>query len=192
MGGKENMIKSVMMLKDFRTLRKGEVFEFREGVNLLVGEQGSGKSSLLSLLMGKYNSEKYLKSTTTDGKAVSTRSFDFERDNPRISRRVDSMLELACIMSSHGQYVHKMILEIEDGDQFRDFTILMDEPDMALSIRSCHSVVKAFKKAVENGCQLILSIHNPIIISSFEEVFSMEHRKWMASSDFIKSHSIQN
>jgi predicted ATPase len=183
------MIKKVTIIETFRVLKKEETFHFKAGVNLLVGEQGSGKSSLLQLLMGKQNAKKYLVPTTTDNNPVATRSFDFEKDNPRVSNRVETMAQFACVMASHGQYVRKMILELTDETQFKDVTILMDEPDMSLSIRSCYQIIQSFKKAADHGCQLILAVHNPIVISAFPEVLSMEHRKWMPSSDFIKTHT---
>lgn len=45
------MLRSVTILKDVRgCLKKGETFTFRPGLNLLVGDQGTGKTSLLSLI----------------------------------------------------------------------------------------------------------------------------------------------
>jgi len=45
------------------------------------------------------------------------------------------------------------------------------------------------KKFQEEGRWIIMSAHNPIIISSMETVYSLEHRKYMSSKEFIESHS---
>jgi predicted ATPase len=65
----------------------------------------------------------------------------------------------------------------------------LDEPDMALSIRSCHWLAITFKEAADRGQQIIAAVHNPILIASVDQVYSVEHRCWMDSADFIKAHS---
>lgn len=62
----------------------------------------------------------------------------------------------------------------------------MDEPDMALSIRSIAKLVGKLRQAVQNNCQVIAAVHNPLLINSFDEVFSVEHRRWMKSSQFVE------
>lgn len=174
------------ILKDFRVLKAGETFDFNVGVNLLVGEQGTGKSSLLKLIMGRHAAGKNVVKFDTDGNNA-IREFDFEKDNPRLGHKIETMTQLACIMMSHGQMVKKIIDEIQT---WKHETIIMDEPDMALSIRSCHFLVDCFRKAEKNGCQIIAAVHNPIVIRGFKNVLSMEHRQWMPSDTFIACHSI--
>jgi len=66
--------------------------------------------------------------------------------------------------------------------------MMMDEPDIALSIRSCHKLVDMMKKFEKQGHQIIAAVQNPIVIESFPEVFSLEHKmKWMKSEDFIEN-----
>jgi len=65
---------------------------------------------------------------------------------------------------------------------------IQDEPDGNLSIRSCLQLAKLFKQALENGCQVIASIHSPVVMEQFEKVYSLEHRRWMKPQEFIKCH----
>lgn len=44
-------LKSIKITKDITPFKSGESFEFKDGVNLLVGDQGCGKSTLLGFLM---------------------------------------------------------------------------------------------------------------------------------------------
>ena len=46
----------------------------------------------------------------------------------------------------------------------------MDEPDMALSIRSVNKLVKLFKLLIRKQNHIICSVHNPILINGFNEV----------------------
>lgn len=66
--------------------------------------------------------------------------------------------------------------------------IFMDEPDMALSIRSCHKLVALLKKLGKKQ-QIVAAVHNPIVIGGFPEVYSTEHCRWMPLEEFIGSHS---
>lgn len=183
------MIESVKFIKDFRCFKKGDEFEFRSGVNLLVGEQGSGKSTILNCIRdiaSKTHDPKIEISATP----IAMMAFDFEKDCSRGKSQfrddVSYMSQVALIFSSHGQANNAILrsLEIEKHKLF-----VVDEPDMALSIRSCRKLVDTFKKAVENECQVLAAVHNPIVISAFDDVFSLEHRKWMKSHDFIDSHT---
>ena len=187
------MLEEVKFLKDHRCFKEGDSFKFRD-VTVLVGDQGCGKSTLLYSL-GKFD-KTVVKVKTTDDKLIETTFLDFEKDNPRQgvgARRLmdkNAMASVAVFFSSHGETVKALLKSITD--EFKDKCIFMDEPDMALSIRSCHLLVDFIKQAVKNGNQVVLSAHNSIVIAAFDEVLSLEHRKWMKSSEFIESHSVKD
>ncbi len=187
------MLRKVEFLKDYRCFKKGDTFEFRPGVNLLVGEQGTGKSTVLDRLKedgkSKVGGEKILR---VDCDRVKFMAFDFERDTPRgksaFSERMDFMAQVQCLFISHGEMNNAILKSLEVTN---DTLFVMDEPDMALSIRSCRKLVDRLKIAEKNGCQVLVAVHNPVIIGSFDEVLSFEHRKWMPSKDFIECHMTQ-
>ena len=176
---------SLTFKEDHRCFKQGDKIDFLPGVNLLVGEQGSGKSSLLALIQ-KYDCDVL----NWDASCVETRHFDFEKDNLRTRTSMSNNhdvfhLQLATLWKSHGETANAILKVLY---QVKNIAVLMDEPDQALSIRSCHALVESFKVAVSNGCQIIACVHNPIVISGFEEVISLEHRKIMSSKEFIQSH----
>lgn len=186
------MIKTVAFLKDYRCFKPLDAFSFRPGVNLLVGEQGCGKSTILAHIYGRPpvffdNKDKGVSVVLSSGGYVAY--FDFEKDNLRTltyfkEGMIDTQLQM--MWSSHGQSVNAVLSGIK---RLKDALVLFDEPDMALSIRSCHKLAKLLKEAAENGCQVIASVHNPIVIAAFPEVLSVEHRRWMPSAEFIAAHS---
>jgi predicted ATPase len=188
------MIRTITFLQDFRCFKIGDSFEFRPGVNLLVGDQGVGKSSLFQAIKNDlpagYSRATLVKMEVAI-KNVMLHSFDFERDNPRMARQFFDdnrmMAQVVTMFKSHGQTVKAIVGALEQKNP--DSVIVMDEPDMALSIRSCYELSASFSKLANKGLQIICTAHNPILIASQYEVLSLEHRKWMKSSEFIGSHS---
>lgn len=183
------MLHGVKFIKEHRCFKKDEDIRFRPGVNLLVGEQGTGKSTLLGRIIADGKSGQKPEYLLVDAGLIPMMAMDFERDNPRgkgyFNDNMSMAAQISCYYMSHGQMNNGILsaLEKEENTLF-----LMDEPDMALSIRSCNKLVKRLKIAESKGCQVLAAVHNPIIIGAFPEVFSLEHRKWMSSKDFIDEH----
>lgn len=182
----ESMLKKLKFIKPYRCFAKGETFTFRKGVNLLVGDQGCGKSSLLGLL--KYKSRGDCKEIEILADPTKVMAFDFEKDslhNPRGKFRDDVCYgtQILSMWQSHGETNRDIWLVLEKES---DTLILMDEPDMAMSIRSCKRLAKVFKQATERNCQVIAAVHNVSVIEEFPEVLSLEHRAWIKTEDFIK------
>lgn len=182
------MITNMKFLKDHRCFKKGDTFTFRPGINLLVGEQGTGKSTILDILK-KGDTKKTAHASFTVSKPIQTMSFDFEKDLPRgkshFKEDASMMAQVAMLFHSHGEVVNALLKELETQ---KERLFLMDEPDMALSMRSAQKLAMRLIKASTNGCQIIAAVHNLIVIASVPEVLSLEHRKWMPSEEFISDH----
>ncbi len=185
------MIHSIEFLGDWRCFQAGDRFDFRPGVNLLVGDQGCGKSSLLKAIQNagvKKDRDKDL-FQKTEMKVDPCRSFkfDFERDNPRILSHIgpSPMFQINAMFKSHGEC---NILLIDNLKDTSNSLVMMDEPDMALSVRSCKHLVERFKVLADNNSQILAAVHNMAVIQAFNEVYSLEHHRWMTSAEFIASH----
>jgi len=122
----------------------------------------------------------------TDG-ITDTMFFDFEKMNPRKSSRIEKRSELTSVFVSHGES-NLEIVKVMDNSQ-SGVVFLLDEPDQALSIRSCYALVQLFLD-VSKRHQIIASVHNPILIECVEEVLSLEHKRIMASKSFIEDHRL--
>jgi len=181
------MIKRITFKKDYRCFKQGESFNFVSGVNLLVGDQGTGKSTIFECLSNKKNNRHKILEIEAD--QMELLSFDFEKDNIRkrgalCNDKAGMEFQLASMFSSHGQSNLTMLSYI---NQTNNKLFCIDEPDMALSIRSCTKLIKMMKKSTKSGNQILASIHNPIIISAFDRVLSLDHKCWINSDEFIKS-----
>lgn len=186
------MIHSIEFTEKWRCFKAGDRFDFRPGVNLLVGDQGCGKSSLLGAIQGagmekagKFSDLK--KKTILRRDACKVYTADFEKDNPRTKGYFDKDIrfQVASMFSSHGECNLTLINALGTAD---DCLVTMDEPDTALSIRSCAKLVKRFKEVAARSSQVIAAVHNISVIQGFDEVLSLEHREWMRSEAFIASH----
>lgn len=189
------MLNMVLILKPWRCFTGEEVIHFRPGVNLIVGDQGSGKSSLFQAiqLRGMKKTKSWKLPPVADvpvvidfrGDPVPVFAFDFEHDSYRTKPFFDDdmMFHVNSMHRSHGEMVVAIMSVLEEID--KPMFVLVDEPDMALSIRSCHRLVRTFKHVAKLGGQVVATAHNPVLIGGFEEVYSIEHGEWMPSQEFI-------
>lgn len=183
-------------LRDHRCFRSGETLELRPGVNLLVGDQGCGKSTLLALLRSSKRNAGVLNVAIAPGSPLewNVLAYDAERDNLRTqSQFVDRAFfaQVASHFRSHGEFNREMFdkLHLEpvpSGD--RGSLVLLDEPDTALSVRSCRRLVAALQAAAARGVLVVAAAHNPEVIAACPEVLSLEHRRWMPSDEFLALH----
>jgi predicted ATPase len=188
------MLKSIKFIEDWRCFKAGELFEFRPGLNLLVGDQGSGKSSLIEVIKSMANkhpglSDKAIKKAVTleiEG-SFPVGGFDFEKDNFRtkshFNENIDYMFQVQAHFKSHGQTNWKVL----DALEHTKGLIYLDEPDMALSIRSIKKLRKKIDE-VATDTQILAVVQNPLMMEGLD-VLSIEHRRWMPATEFIALHS---
>lgn len=191
------MLKSIKFTDKWRCFEKGFSVMFRDGVNLLVGDQGTGKSSLYqALVVHGIQKPRGIKlprkadvplEFTRKGEPRPILAFDFEHDNFRTKTWFDDSMtfHVVSMFSNHGETVKALMGQWSEVD--KPAFVLVDEPDMALSIRLCYRLADSFKHVATQGGQVVATAHNPIVIGEFAEVYSLEHRKWMSGSEFIET-----
>lgn len=163
-------------------------------INLFVGNQGCGKSSLLNMMMSNHGD---LNITLTDHAiqhGVDTFYFNSETDNPRTK---DPTLfttpsgqnigigyggALASRFRSHGEVLSDFIFgPLEKAE---NCVIFLDEPESGLSLTNQFRLVDTIKTAVTKGCQLFIATHCYLLIKGFD-VISLEHKRSMSGKEFI-------
>lgn len=181
------MLKRLAFTKDWRCFKEFDSFVFRPGVNLLVGDQGCGKSSLLEAIKDSGPTSTCDRAIIETDGVCKSYYFDFEKGNPRTLSYFgdDIMGQVGMMFSSHGQANLAMIKGL---DKAADCIVMVDEPDSALSIRSCMKLVAQLKNLEQRSAQVIAAVHNPVVIQAFDEVYSLEHRLWLTGSEFMGLH----
>ena len=138
---------------------------------MLQGENGAGKSTLLHSLYYALQGERvdgYVYKLDPAGvKIGKTFLFDAEQHNPRnqldVFQDQPEMLEFLR-MASHGQIM--LSLFQESFPKLPDGTILLlDEPEMALSVSNQHRVLKMLKELVDQkNFRIVCATHSPVLI----------------------------
>ena len=142
---------------------------------MLTGENGSGKSTLLHSIDYAFKAEKVegyvYRLETGEVKLGKSFLFDAEQHNPRTHLELfegqPEMLEFLR-MASHGQVMLSMFREtfpkLPQGT-----TLLLDEPEMALSVSNQHRILKMLLELVDQKkFRIICATHSPVLIDAAE------------------------
>ena len=142
---------------------------------MLQGENGSGKSTLLNsihyALRGETVEGYIYRLETGDVKPGRSYLFDAEQHNPRTQLELfkddPQMLEFLRI-ASHGQVM--LSLFQESFPKLADGTILLlDEPEMALSVSNQRRILKMLKELVaQKKFRIVCATHSPVLIDDPE------------------------
>lgn len=142
---------------------------------MLQGENGSGKSTLLNAIHLALRGEKvegYVYRIEADqSNSGACYLFDAEQHNPRVQldlfKEQPEMIEFLK-MASHGQVMLSMFREtfpkLPEGT-----TLLLDEPEMALSVSNQRRILKMLQELVDQKkFRIVCATHSPILIDAPE------------------------
>src|SRR5215475_5720406 len=151
------------------------IVDLSHSLIMLRGENGSGKSTLLHALYYALRGEKvdgYIYRVDmgqfTPGRVF---LFDAEQHNPRtqleLFKEQPEMLEFLK-MASHGQVMLSLFREsfpkLPDGT-----TLLLDEPEMALSVSNQRRILKMLMELVDQKkFRIICATHSPVLMDAPE------------------------
>jgi predicted ATPase len=147
------------------------IVDLRNPLIMLQGENGSGKSTLLQsihiALKGEQVDGYIYRLDNGDVQPGKSYLFDAEQHNPRTQLELfkddPQMLEFLR-MASHGQVM--LSLFTESFPKLPNGTVLLlDEPEMALSVSNQRRILKMLKELVDQkGFRIVCATHSPILI----------------------------
>ena len=175
--------RTVTQTFDYKKLfNKGDTFELKKGVNIIVGDNGVGKSTLIRLLIENNK-------TSLQNKEVLL--VDMEKINPAVSKpdpqkgitysAPEILNQFMWVAESHGETregVLKSIISL-------DFDLLiLDEPEQGLSLKNQK---KYLNELVSLKKDIIIITHSKVFIENIDLIFDIEIMEWIQSKDYLEN-----
>ena len=149
----------VVIAGEIKKRIKEDIIHFKPGINLIIGENGCGKSSLFKLLTHPSEEEKEV--CKVDSIIGTYYLFDFEKDNPRKSSSITTMPQITSRLMSHGES-NKAIIQLMAKEESKNCMFFMDEPEQALDIKGIKMLLKIIKSS--KALQINIITHHPYLI----------------------------
>ena len=177
-----SVIEDDSYLRRISSLKSIDKLFFKNDITFFVGENGTGKSTLLEAIAVAYgfNPEggtlNYRFSTYEDvselGNAIRI-SKGYKRPKTSYFFRAESFFNVATKAEEYGSvYGSRGLHEQSHGESFLSFfqsfdgegIFIMDEPEAALSPQRQLTLLIQIVKMVKNGAQFIIATHSPILL----------------------------
>lgn len=184
------MISEVKFRQDICCFKAGDTIPLRDGVNVVVGANGCGKSTFVELVRSRFANRKVRENSWRSlsfredeaAKYITVKlgcyshiiGYDFERDSGRGAPDLQfNKMELQVyeMNHSHGEASLKtmetliMPLARTIAARGEGLSLWLDEPDANLSPRSAYNLVRCLHEIVGMNHQVIVTAHNPIVIT---------------------------
>jgi predicted ATPase len=167
-------------------LRAAGRLELHPGVTFLIGENGTGKSTLIEAIAvaAGFNAEGGSANFRFSTRATESSLGQYLRlvrgiGKPRTGffLRADSFYNVATEierLGAQGSYGGRSLHERSHGESFLDLIThrfgpqglyLLDEPEAALSVRSCMALIARMYDLVGAGSQFVVATHSPVLLA---------------------------
>lgn len=166
--------------------KTSRTFTFEPGVNLLVGPNGSGKTTVLDALVAR-SAEQRVKLLGAKAKDIEVtisdriqlKHFDFEKGNPRTKGHFynsDGLMgfQLGAMFRSHGEVTKDLHAGMMRPEHVKGCLVLLDEPDQALDFDGAVRLALRLKEI--EAAQVIAAVHHPVLVSCTKEFNIIEMR----------------
>jgi len=196
-------LNKIKFIEDFRCYKTGEEIEFKDNLTIISGDNGSGKSSLLSCIRNMYK-VKWTLSDDSGGKGKIEVTGDSEEsvegdvfyldlcsDLYKNSAEFDydnMSVYLQCMNSSSGEGVIYQLVSLLTTKLKDAKMIIIDEPERGLSIKNQFKIANVINKFVNDNpdVQFLVTTHSEALLLSKKELWSASHKSYLPSEDYMR------
>jgi len=199
--------------KTFVIFPKEFSIDFKDGITIIVGDNGCGKSSLLrNIFLPKYQSPLW------SDKSEEENVKEFVKEYLKNKKRELSFSKFPEVFIN-GKEIHKNVFieniknskptldpmsvvrmwdmhESSNGENTLDFLrslegienslIMLDEPETSLSIKSQRAIAKLLTKIITKN-QVLMVTHAPVLMDVAEEVYDFEKKLYVNTKEYVQS-----
>jgi predicted ATPase len=150
------MLKSFHLCDTHRwRVRRYRHFDFQPGLNLLIGPNGTGKSTILRSIASCPDCRRD-EDGPTDYVHLDTDRMNPQRDDRPVRNPVEMKLRLRALFSSHGEILQAAFSALPIGP---GTCLLFDEPESGQDFDHILSLRAAMDRATARGIQIIAATH---------------------------------
>lgn len=177
---------------------KGLKIEFKPGLNIIIGDNGTGKSVLMDMVLKYLVKEqtysvdvidfdiqtpcKFLAMDFVNDRTVKSEDLNPESDD----FMMHSMNFLEDRQSSNGENTKKVLNKI-DPNNIEDNTIYMfDEPETGLSIIAQIDLRKMLLELSKNN-QIIVITHSKFVAECVEQIYDFDKFEWIETTEYFEN-----
>lgn len=211
-----NYEKKKVKVKEFCLFKKGFSLDFQDPITVIVGDNGTGKSTLLKYLEFRYakpflieDEKDYFKKQWNSYKENEDCKLEFV-SNPKMII-LENKIHKAGLQSYFESQLTPFKADKEDVMNFMDVQsfsngesvldilsifetledslIILDEPETSLSIKS-QVLVKEMLSKIGKKNQLIIATHSPKLMELSESIYCMETRKYVERTEYLNQFNL--
>ncbi|MGD1524039.1 AAA family ATPase [Vibrio owensii] len=198
---KPNILPKVVFAQDYRSFEKDTVIEFPNRLTVISGDNGGGKSTLLSCIRVLFKS-KWTLSHDHNAKGVlidtikqtqEVAYIDISKDLCATSPEIDFEninLHIQAVKSSSGQgsmlQLHALLTDCKCP------LVILDEPERGLADCRQYMVRALLQKFMAENpeTQVIITTHSKIFMDMADKLFEIQTRSLMSPSEYLARSKI--
>ncbi|MCP4394360.1 MAG: AAA family ATPase [Alphaproteobacteria bacterium] len=174
---------NLFVIRDFGHLKYGQVFDLSPGITIFVGETGCGKTTILEQLANRGAVRGVFSSESVENPVVRYTHYNPLSDHPF---NTDSGYKIGNPITQHLTYSEINLHILKGITDVHDTLIVIDTPEVALSIKQIKEFNTYLERSVDNNNQIIVATHHPYIISNWPDVLDISKQCKIKSDQYLK------